>query len=756
MEQLQGQVTGVIYYNQDNGYTVFELTSGDEETVCTGTTGGINPGEYVSVTGEYTQHPVYGLQLKVRELTYAVPEDEEAIALYLGSGAVKGIRKALAARIVKRFGKDTLRIMDEEPERLAEIKGISERKAGEIYASFHESQGARQAIMLLAKYNISAVMAIRIYNQYKDDTVRIVRENPYKLAEDINGIGFGTADEIARKAGFEQDSPFRIRSGIIYVLQSAAGAGHTCLPEEELTAQAADLLGVAEEAVEDELAGLMMDRKIKVKRGQVFLSYIYRIELETAELLCGLDRDTKADERELERTIARVEKEEKIDLDEMQRTAVREAARRGVLIVTGGPGTGKTTIIKTVIKYLEYSGMEVLLAAPTGRAAKRMTEATGMEAKTVHRLLEVSGGPEQDSAAGLGASSGSAGSFGGRFGRNEDTPLEADAVIIDETSMVDIFLMNSLLKAIPAGTKLILVGDASQLPSVGPGNVLRDIIDSGAFRCVQLTRIFRQALESDIIKNAHLINEGLEIRLDNKSKDFLCVKRKTAPDILGVTVLLIRDKLPGYLGVRPEDIQVLTPMRKGELGVENLNKVLQYYLNPAAPDKHEKEFHGGILREGDKVMQIRNDYQLEWEVRGRFGIPVDSGTGVFNGDAGKVKEINSFAETVSVEFDEGRIVEYTYSQLDELELAYAVTVHKSQGSEYPGVILPILAGPRMLMNRNILYTAVTRAVKCVMIVGDEDTVQQMIRNESQNRRHSALCGMIRDSGAAQSLLESFE
>ena len=402
-----------------------------------------------------------------------------------------------------------------------------------------------------------------------------------------------------------------------------------------------------------------------------------------------------------------------------------------MLVITGGPGTGKTTTINAIIKYLEYEGLEMRLAAPTGRAAKRMSEATGREAQTIHRMLELSGGPDDDRLR-------------TQFERNQDNPLETDVVIIDEMSMVDIYLMNALLKAIAVGTRLILVGDVNQLPSVGPGNVLKDIIDSECFQVVRLTKIFRQALESDIIKNAHLINEGRQIELGNKSQDFFCLKRYDVQQILGVMVLLIRDKLPKFVNAKPYDIQVLTPMRKGELGVERLNTVLQHYLNPPSPDKKEREFHQGVIREGDKVMQIRNNYQIEWEVLGNYNLPLDKGVGVFNGDMGVVREINHFAEQLVVEFDEGRRVTYGFAQLDELELAYAITIHKSQGSEYPAVIMPLLSGPRMLFNRNILYTAVTRAKQCVAIVGDEHTVRHMIENEKQQKRYTSLNLRLRE------------
>ena len=735
MESIQGLVEHIVYHNDTNGYTVFSLMCQGEEIVCVGNVTSLDEGEYLKAEGEYTEHQVYGRQFRVTSMSVEVPEDEYSIERYLGSGAIRGVGPSLAARIVKKFKKDSFRIIEEEPERLAEIKGISERKAREIYQQFHEKQDMRQAMMFLAKYGITTTLSLRIYKQYGEEMYRIIQENPYRLADDMNGIGFKLADEIAKKAGIGSHSDFRIRSGIIYMLQQGTLSGHIYIPAALLVEKTAQMLGVEEEAVDHLLQSLQMDRKIVVKKiddvSVVYGASLYRLELETAGLLKNLGVDYSVDEKEVGKVLDRIEKREGIDLDDHQREAVYSAAGNGVLVITGGPGTGKTTTINAIIKYLEYEGLEMRLAAPTGRAAKRMSEATGREAQTIHRMLELSGGPDDDRLR-------------TQFERNQDNPLETDVVIIDEMSMVDIYLMNALLKAIAVGTRLILVGDVNQLPSVGPGNVLKDIIDSECFQVVRLTKIFRQALESDIIKNAHLINEGRQIELGNKSQDFFCLKRYDVQQILGVMVLLIRDKLPKFVNARPYDIQVLTPMRKGELGVERLNTVLQHYLNPPSPDKKEREFHQGVIREGDKVMQIRNKYQIEWEVLGHYNLPLDKGVGVFNGDMGVVREINHFAEQLVVEFDEGRRVTYGFAQLDELELAYAITIHKSQGSEYPAVIMPLLSGPRMLFNRNILYTAVTRAKQCVAIVGDEHTVRHMIENEKQQKRYTSLNLRLRE------------
>ena len=735
MESIQGLVEHIVYHNDTNGYTVFSLMCQGEEIVCVGNVTSLDEGEYLKAEGEYTEHQVYGRQFKVTSMSVEVPEDEYSIERYLGSGAIRGVGPSLAARIVKKFKKDSFRIIEEEPERLAEIKGISERKAREIYQQFHEKQDMRQAMMFLAKYGVTTTLSLRIYKQYGEEMYRIIQENPYRLADDMNGIGFKLADEIAKKAGIGSHSDFRIRSGIIYMLQQGTLSGHIYIPAALLVEKTAQMLGMEEEAVDHLLQSLQMDRKIVVKKiddvSVVYGASLYRLELETAGLLKNLGVDYSVDEKEVGKVLDRIEKREGIDLDDHQREAVYSAAGNGVLVITGGPGTGKTTTINAIIKYLEYEGLEMRLAAPTGRAAKRMSEATGREAQTIHRMLELSGGPDDDRLR-------------TQFERNQDNPLETDVVIIDEMSMVDIFLMHSLLLAVTAGTRIILVGDENQLPSVGPGNVLRDIIQSGVFPVVELKKIFRQASHSDIVVNAHKIHNGEQVSLDNKSRDFFFLKRYDADIIIRVVIALIQEKLPKYVDARPFEIQVLTPMRKGLLGVERMNQILQRYLNPPESGKKEKEIGERLFREGDKVMQIRNNYQLEWEVRGKYGIPVEEGVGVFNGDTGILKEINEFAETATVEFEDGRFADYSFKQLEELELAYAITIHKSQGSEYPAVILPLLSGPKMLMNRNLLYTGVTRARKCVTVVGSEETFGEMIRNEKQQKRYSSLWARIQE------------
>lgn len=738
-ETVTGYIDHIIFRNEENGYTVMVVknSENEEELTCVGSFPAVSQGITIQASGIYTHHPVYGKQFQISSFVEKIPEDTYAMERYLGSGAIKGIGAALAARIVRRFGEDTIRIVEEEPERLAEVKGISEKKAREIAVQVTEKTEMRKAMIFLQKYGISLNLGAKIYQKYKDSLYTVLQENPYRLAEDISGVGFKIADEIAARIGIHADSDYRIRSGMLYTLLQASGEGHTYLPKDQLFARCAKLLGVDESYMEKHLMDMLLDRKLVMqeKKGEkiIYPSQYYYLELNTARMLCELNICCPEDENIVEKRIASIEKETGTVLDEMQKKAVTEAAGHGLFILTGGPGTGKTTTINAIIRFFEGEGAELRLAAPTGRAAKRMTEATGYEAQTIHRLLELNGMPEDDRSTGAV-----------HFERNAQNPLEADVIIIDEMSMVDIHLMHSLLLAITAGTRLILVGDENQLPSVGPGNVLRDIIHSGCFPVIELTKIFRQASESDIVVNAHKINRGEPVEINNKSRDFFFLKRYDADMIIRVVIALIQDKLPRYVNARPFEIQVLTPMRKGLLGVERLNQMLQRYLNPQDGSKKEKTLGDRLFRQGDKVMQIKNDYQMEWEVRGRYGIPVEKGIGVFNGDTGILREINEFAETAEVEFEDGRFATYSFKQLEELELAYAITIHKSQGSEYPAVILPVLSGPQMLLNRNLLYTAVTRARKCVTVVGSEETFAEMIRNEKQQKRYSALDERIRE------------
>lgn len=740
MENLKGYVDHIIYRNTDNGYSVLVLVCEGEEYTCVGTFKSVEQGETLEVKGEYVEHPVYGTQLKVEEYRSVAPEDAASMERYLGSGAIKGIGPSLAARIVKKFGSDTFRIIEEEPERLAEIKGISEKKAREIAVLAEEKKDMREAMVFLQQYGISNALAVKIYNTYGMNIYGIMRENPYKLAEDISGIGFRIADEIASKIGIHTDSDYRIRSGILYTLLQSTQEGHCYLPKEELLNRSAGLLEVEKELMEPQLANLMMDKKIVMKGECVYAMTYYYAELNCAKMLHDLNINMEGKEKllpseeiQMEKKIRGIEAELHIELDELQRKAVMESMKNGLFILSGGPGTGKTTTINTIIRYFEKEGMDILLAAPTGRAAKRMTEATGYEARTIHRMLELNGALTEERKS-------------VKFERNEENPLEADVIIIDEMSMVDLHLFQSLLKAVSIGTRLIMVGDVDQLPSVGPGQILKDLIESRMFSVVVLQKIFRQAGESDIVVNAHRINHGEQIKLDNKSKDFFFLERKDVNVIYKHMIQLVRDKIPRYVEAAPYEVQVLTPMRKGNLGVEVLNKILQQYLNPPDSGKKEHPYGEGVFREGDKVMQIKNNYQIEWEVVSRYGIPVDKGLGIFNGDTGIIKEINDYSQTMIVEYDENRRVTYAYAQLDEVELAYAITIHKAQGSEYPAVIMPLLTGPKMLFNRNLLYTGVTRAKKCVTVLGSRETLGEMIDNQSEKGRYTGLQERIRELG----------
>lgn len=738
MATVKGYVEKIKYRNEENGYSVLEVGYEGQDYVLVGIFPYISEGDLMEAEGRMTEHSLYGEQLQVEKYELKAPEDTASMERYLGSGAIKGVGMALAARIVRKFKSDTFRIIEEEPERLAEVKGISEKLARAISEQMEEKKEMRQAMMFLQGYGISMNLALKIYQEYGQEMYGIIRENPYRLADDIQGVGFKIADEIAQRAGIFMDSDYRIHSGIFYCLLQSVANGHTYLPQEELLKNASELLHVDCRTMEKHLMDLQMEKKIVVKAGEennphIYAAQYYYMELNTARLLHDLNLRGTEPEDDIRKKLEHICQEEGIEADEMQIQAVMKAVNSGLLIITGGPGTGKTTTINTIIRYFEQEEMTILLAAPTGRAAKRMTEATGYEAKTIHRLLELNGAPDDNG-----------GTSGMHFERGEENPLEADAVIIDETSMVDIYLMNALLKAISPGTRLILVGDVNQLPSVGAGNVLRDIIASEQFQVVRLNRIFRQAAESDIIVNAHKINGGEKIPLGKKSRDFLFIRGEQPDSIIRSMIALVREKLPGYVKADPFDIQIMTPMRKGALGVERLNGILQEHLNPKSAEKAEKEAGGTLYRVGDKVMQVKNNYQLEWEVRGSHGTVSDSGTGVFNGDIGIIRQINMFSEEMTVEFDEGRMVDYGFRQLEELELAYAITIHKSQGSEYPAVVIPVHSGPRMLMTRNLIYTAVTRARACVCLVGNPEIFQSMVDNEAEQRRYTGLEERIRE------------
>ncbi len=745
MEKIKGYIEHFIYKNTENGYGVLNLVVSDDEIVCTGVFSDVDVGDTIEAEGEYVSHPVYGDQFKVSSYEISVPDDAASMQRYLGSGAIRGIGEALAKRIVSKFGDDTFRIIEEEPERLSEIKGISEKKAMDIALQMAEKREMRNAMIFLQQFGISDNLAVKIYNTYGERIYKVIKENPYQLSDDIAGVGFKTADEIAGKVGIQIDSDYRIKSGIYYALLQSSLDGNTYLPMDELIRRTIDVLStrpdyeINEETVRTQIYNLTVDKKLIIKNdNEVYASTYYYEEQGCAAMLynlCISEKVSEAEKENYKKQIIEMEAARNIELDDLQLDAVIQSITNGIVIITGGPGTGKTTTINTIIGYYARMGLDIMLAAPTGRAAKRMTEATGYEAKTIHRLLEVSGQVDDDEK---GRSSGV------HFEKNRDNPLETDAIIIDEMSMVDIHLFYALLKALVPGVHLILVGDSSQLPSVGPGQVLKDLIDSGRFSTIYLKKIFRQAEESDIVMNAHRIHDGQAPVLDNKSKDFFFLERNNPDVIYKHMIELIRDKLPGYVKAEAFDIQVLTPMKKGPLGAIVLNGILQKWLNPPDPSKKEYVYGDHVFREGDKVMQIKNNYQITWEIVGNYNVPIDSGMGVFNGDMGIVRQINEYSQEMVVEFDENRRVRYQFSDLDELELSYAITIHKSQGSEYPAVIMPILGGPRMLLGRNLLYTAVTRARNTVCILGSRETVYAMVDNDQQLRRYTGLKDRIKE------------
>lgn len=726
MEHLSGTVEEIIYKNEENGYCVLALSVQESIITAVGYMPYVAPGETIEVEGEYTNHPTYGKQLSVAAFSKAPPDSMEAIYKYLASGMIKGVGPSTATKIVEMFGEDTLNVIENDPERLAEIRGISVTKAIEISNTYQSQFGVRNIVMFLQKNGISPVYAGRIYKQLGAGAIETIQENPYILAREIQGIGFKTADKIAQQLGVRPDNPERVKAAAVFVLQEASGNGHTYLPRNALISKTMQLTECSGDAADNAIADLCIAHYLVREEFDefeaIYLAGLYLAETYVANELRDLNSlPPKVITPELENLIDRVAQRIGIELEENQRMAAIYAMTTPVVVITGGPGTGKTTIVNTIIQTMEAEGKTVLLAAPTGRAAKRLTEVTNREAKTIHRLLEAEYSKAEHQT---------------KFARNESHPLEADAVIVDEMSMVDIQLCCSLLRAIPKNTSLILVGDADQLPSVGPGNVLRDIINSDGVFTVRLTQIFRQARESMIVLNAHRINKGQFPVLNQKDKDFFLLSRNSPEKIVQTIVQLCTVRLPRAYNINPySDIQVLTPMRKNAVGVNVLNDALREALNPQDGNKHEKKFGEYLFREGDKVMQIKNNYDIPWESDDPFQ---PEGQGLFNGDMGVIQSIDNTAEEMEILFDEDKHVTYNFASLMELEPAFATTVHKSQGSEFPIIILPVYPANTMMQSRNLLYTAITRAKKLVILVGQETALSQMIENNNEFRRHSAL------------------
>ncbi len=730
--EIQGIVEDIIYRNESNGYTVGKLYTSEGSITFVGQVPYIQTDQAVLLKGEWIYHNKFGEQFQFQSMETIMPTTTKGIENYLGSGLIPHIGPKTAKRIVDKFGEKSLDIIQYYPERLLEIEGIGKKKLKVIMESFDEQREVREVMVALQEFNISPNQSMKIYREYGNDTLKVIRENPYRIAEDIHGMGFRTADEIAEKVGLEKSSPHRLQAGLKYVLTRAAGEGHCYLPEDELLEKAAGLLQVGKDNLDDSLTALVLGKSFHlVQSGDEKIVYhmpYHMAENSVAKALVELSL-VEQDEivGDVEKALDNFEREQDFTFGSKQREAVKSVLDNGVTVITGGPGTGKTTIINAIIALMEAEGKEILLAAPTGRAAKRITETTGREARTIHRLLEIS---YQDESL--------------QFNKNEEEPLNADVVIVDEMSMVDILLMNQLLKAIKPETRLVLVGDVDQLPSVGAGNVLRDIIDSGVIKVVRLDEIFRQGEESMIIVNAHLVNRGEKPLLNERDKDFFFVYKDTGAEVRDTIVQLCLQRLPDFYGLDPiRDIQVLSPMRKGDTGVAALNKALQEAINPPSKKKNEKSMGEELFREGDKVMQIKNNYKAAWTIN-RGGITVDEGEGVFNGDFGYVEHIDNDEGTITVIFDDDREVEYSFNQLDELRLAYATTIHKSQGSEFPCVVIPVFSGPPMLLTRNLLYTAITRARDLVVLVGHHRYLNQMIRNNLITERHSSLDNKIRE------------
>lgn len=726
---IRGYVSDIRFRNEDNGYTVFHFEAEEYETMCVGKMMFIDIGAYMELTGTETLHPMYGEQFEVKSYRMMEPEDLKAVERYLGSGAIRGIGPVLAKRIIDAFGEDTVSVMESDPVRLASVRGISKKSAVSMVDCFIEKSEQRAYIIFMQKFGLSISVANRLYKIYGTDARTLIQENPYRIIRDVPGIGFKTADRIAEMAGIALDSEFRIRAGVEHVLREAMMNGDTYVCAEPLRQEAEHILKLEVHDF-DQLLDSMRDEGRIVRReddeDKVYLSYVYQAEYTVAQRVRLLDRTVSADEEAVRMEILEIEKNLKLELDDDQRRSVLEVIRHGFTVITGGPGTGKTTLVKVILEYFLRDGKEVALAAPTGRAAKRMTEATGFEAKTIHRLLEVGRSEDGDSPG------------NGTFGRNEEYPIEADILIVDEASMIDIFLMKALLRAVAEGTRFVLVGDHNQLPSVGPGNVLLDILDSEVIPTVRLQTIYRQDEDSTIVTNAYRILNGEDIDVTRNADDFYFIRSNSPEDIIHKANLLIGERLGRKLGLPADEFQVLSPTRQGSVGVEALNRALQEGLNPSRRGVTSMEHMGRTFREGDKVMQVKNNYNTEWELVTDEGGVLQRGAGVFNGDVGTIQSINAMLKEVTVLFDDKRRVIYPYRELEEIELAYAVTVHKSQGSEYPAIVLILYGGPRLLLTRNILYTAVTRAKRCVVVLGSVETFKAMIANESMQIRRTSL------------------
>ena len=733
MIEVEGIVTSIVYKNEDNGYTVAKIKceNNTETYSIVGYMHYLGEGQKIHIEGEWTYHKNFGKQIKVDNFKEILPTTLEGIEKYLASGLINGIGPVTAKKIIKAFGEDALDIIEMHPERLTEVEGIGRKKANKIAESLKDQREIKEVMVFLQSHGITPNFGVKIFKKYGASSVTVLRENPYRLCEDINGIGFKTADKIAKSLGMDINSPFRIASGIKYVLSLAVGNGHVYLPKTECINLSRNELKVDEALIEDSLITLSLSREIVIDEVDniqcIYLSPMFFSEVKSAKKIVELTLNKiNVEASKIDIEIKEFENENNITFAPEQIDAIKEGVKNGVCVITGGPGTGKTTIIKCIIKIFENRGLNVCLCAPTGRAAKRMSESTGYTAKTIHRLLQVEFIEDTERT----------------FARDEDEPIDADVIIVDEASMIDVLLMNSLLNAISSTTRLILVGDVDQLPSVGPGNVLRDIIESEGVAVSRLKHIFRQSSESLITINAHKINSGEMPILNERDKDFFFLQNKSGESIINEISNLVNFRLPKFKKDidKIKDIQVLSPMKKGEAGVIHLNNALQEILNPKSPLKAEKKVGEYILRVGDKVMQTKNNYQLEWE---GIGGNEEKGSGVFNGDIGYIESINIEDSKAYIVFDEDKKVEYDFSSLDEVELAYAITIHKSQGSEFPICIIPVFYGPPMLMTRNLIYTGVTRAKTFLVLIGLKQTLGSMIKNKTITKRYSSLKNRIK-------------